>query len=132
MNPSSPLDVTWQRNTQTNEWFDLLRLDLDAAYFSQPSLKRGVFVVWCVLPSGGKALKVGSGNIADQLKNLRSSSFIQDYSKNGPIKASWVAVNGVLKEDQLSGVEAFLNSRYTPVFGQNIAAIPIEVKLVGQ
>ena len=126
----NPLPVTWQKNIQSNEWFDLLRLDMEASYFQGG--KKGVFVIWCAMPSGGKALKVGSGNLYEQLKNLRSSPFIQDYSKNGPIKVSWVAVNGVLQDSQLPGVEAYLNNQYAPVLSQNSAEIPIPVKLIGQ
>jgi hypothetical protein len=123
----NPLNVVWYKNTQNNEWFDLLRLDLDAPYFIG---RRGVFAVWYVSPGKSQVIKIGSGNLAEQLKNLRSNSQVLEFSKNGPLKVSWVAVNGILKEEQLDGVEAFLHEVYGTLLGErklNIEKIPISL-----
>lgn len=120
------MQVSWQKNTQNNEWFDFLRLDLDAPYFNE---KRGVFLIWYI-GSPGRVIKVGSGNLSEQLKNLRSNPSVIDFSKNGPLKVSWVAVNGVLKEDQMLGVQAFLYNTYAPILGEKTESLPIDVNIL--
>lgn len=122
--------VIWQKNTQNNEWFDLLRLDLSAPYFMG---KRGVFVIWYVAPPKTKVIKVGSGNLAEQLKNLRVNPTILQYSTNGTLKVSWIAVNGNLQENQMQGVETFLYDIYSPLVGEKPAGITIiPVNLIGK
>lgn len=124
--------VVWQKNTQNNEWFDFLRLDLSAPYFQQG--KKGVFVIWYVAPPAGRVIRVGSGNLAEQLKNLRANPTILEYSKNGPLKVSWVAVNGALKDEQIAGVESFLYIAYTPILGERPVTPkdgPVPVNLIG-
>ncbi len=123
------LQVTWQKNTQNNEWFDFLRLDLDAPYFKD---KRGVFLIWYASPSQAKVIKIGSGNLAEQLKNLRVNPVILDYSKNGTLKVSWIAVNGALQPEQMNGVEAYLSRIYTPLLGEKKNAEEIQVNLIGK
>lgn len=123
------LNVIWQKNNQNNEPFDLLRLDLSSPYFSG---KKGVFVVWCITSPSSKVIKIGSGNLLEQLKNARSNPLVLQYSKNGPLKVSWIAVNGVLKEEQMLGVEAFLYDIYNPLLGEKNSSKPIKVKLIGQ
>lgn len=125
-NTSQPLKAIWLKNTRNNEWFDFLRLNLDSTYFQQG--KKGVFMIW---NAGGRVIKIGSGNLLDQLKNLKSNPLILDYSKNGPLKISWVAVNGVLKEEQMAGVEAFLQTSYSPALGEKSHAAPIPINLLG-
>ena len=125
------MQVIWQKNTQNNEWFDLLRLDLSASYFTA-SPKKGVFAIWYVAPGRAKVIKVGSGNLSEQLKNLRSNPIIIDFSKNGPLKVSWIAINGVPQENQMSGVEAYLYDKYTPLLGERPVATPISVNLIGE
>ena len=120
-----PLPVTWQKNSQNNEWFDFLRLDLDSSYFSLG--KKGVFIIWYTSPAGGRAIRVGSGVLADQLKALRTNPSIVQYSTNGPLKVSWVAVNGVLQESQMAGAEAFLYDLYKPLVGEKNPAPPINI-----
>ncbi|MBX4181425.1 hypothetical protein KW807_01000 [Candidatus Parcubacteria bacterium] len=123
--PPTILPVVWNKNPQNQEWFDLLRLDLSAPYFKD---KKGVYMVWYVSSPTSRVIKIGSGVLADQLRKLRENPLITAYSKNGPLKVSWVAVNGVLKEDQMVGVEAFLHDLYNPLIGEKPGAIPIPVK----
>lgn len=119
------LNVVWQKNAQNNEWFDFLKLNLESQYFQQG--RKGVFMIW---NAGGRVIKIGSGNLLEQLKNLRSNPLILDYSKHGPLKVAWVAVNGVLKEEQLPGAEAFLQASYLPLLGERSQAEPIPIKLL--
>ncbi len=123
------MNVVWQKNSQNNEWFDFLRLDLDSSYFNG---KKGVYVLWYVAPPKAKAIKVGSGNLLEQLKNLRSNPLVLQYSNNGTLKVSWVTVNGALKEDQMAGVEAFLYDSYSPLMGERNSAASIEINLIGK
>lgn len=37
------LTVNWVKNTNNNQWFDLLRLNLDAPYFQN---REGVYMIW--------------------------------------------------------------------------------------
>lgn len=120
------LPVLWQKNTQNNEYFDFLRLDLSSSYFPG---KRGVYVIWYV-GTPPKVIKVGSGNLLEQFKNLRTNPTVLQYSNNGVLKVSWVAVNGVLKDDQVPGVEAFLYDSYSPIIGERNNALPISVTLI--
>lgn len=106
------LQVTWQKNAQTNEWFDFLRLDLSTSYFID---KKGVYVIWLVSGQKNPVIKVGSGNLAENFKNLRANPLVIEYSNGGQLKVSWIAVNGVLKEEQMAGVEAFLCRVYSPI-----------------
>lgn len=115
-------NAIWYKNNQNNEWFDLLRLDLDAPYFIG---RRGVFAVWRASPGKSQVIKVGSGNLAEQLKNVRSNPQVLEFSKGGPLKVSWVAVNGILREDQMDGVEAYLYDIYAPVLSERKSAQPI-------
>ncbi len=125
------LKVVWQKNAQNNEWFDLLRLDLSSAYFTAG--KKGVFVIWYVGAPSNRVLKVGSGIILEQLKNLKSNPTILDYSKNGSLKVSWVAVNEALKESDMLGVEAFLYDSYKPVLGERTSTgTSIPINLIGE
>ncbi len=125
----SPLPVTWQKNSQNSEWFDFLRLDLDASYFVG---KKGVFIIWYANPSQAKVIKIGSGSLNEQLKNLRANPAILEYSNVGTLKVSWVSVNGVLKEDQMVGVEAFLGRIYTPLLGERKNVPEIQVNLLAK
>lgn len=118
------LPVVWQKNNQNNEWFDFLRLNLDASYFQG---KRGVFAIWyqSTLP---KVIKVGSGNIGEQLKTLRLNPAILQYAENGPLKVSWVVANGILKDEDIAGAEAYLHDIYNPLVGERNPAQQVEIK----
>lgn len=130
--PSEPLPVIWQKNAQNSEWFDFLKLDLEAPYFKSIPPKRGVFLIWYAVPNAAKVIVLGSGNLLEQFRNLRGNPNVIQFSNNGPLKVSWVVVNGVLHEDQIVGVEAFLFNAYKPIFGTSPSATPIPVKLIGQ
>lgn len=82
------MQVEWVKNIQNNEWFDLLRLNLDAPYFIG---KRGVYVIWYV-SSTSKVVRIGSGNIAERLKQHSSNYEITKYSSFGPLKVSWAII----------------------------------------
>ena len=123
--PTSLTNAVWIKNTQNNEWFDFLRLNLGAPYFANG--KKGVFIIWYVSPGASKVIKIGSGVLAEQLKNLRLNPQILEFSKSGPLKVSWVAVNGVLKEEHLLGVERYLYDAYNPLVGEKNSAEPIPI-----
>ena len=56
--------VVWVKNSSNGQYYDLLRLNLSAPYFTG---RRGVYVIWYITPTGGKAIYVGQGNIAERL-----------------------------------------------------------------
>ncbi len=123
------ISVIWQKNTRNNEWFDFLRLDLNAPYFTG---RRGVFVIWYTGTGVGRIVKVGSGNIAEQLNLMRSNPLVLEFSRKGTLKVSWVSINGAIKESDILGVQAFLADTYNPVLGDRPGADPIQVNLIGR
>jgi hypothetical protein len=119
--------VTWIKNTQNNDWFDFLRLNLDAPYFLG---KRGVYVIWYSSPSIAKVVRLGSGNIAERLKNHRLNSEITKFSSLGQLKVSWIIVN----EQSILGVEKYLAREYSPLVGDRSpeAVQEVVVNLIGK
>ncbi len=123
--------VKWVKNTQNNEWFDFLRLNLSAPYFDN---KVGAYVIWYISPSSAKAIRVGSGNISERLKEHRDNQEITKYSSLGQLKVSWiVADNTQLRQDELEGVEAYLARVYSPLVGERFPkVIEIQINLIGK
>ncbi len=119
--------VVWLKNTQNNEWFDFLKLNLDSPYFVN---KRGVYVIWYTSPSFAKAVRLGQGNIAERLKEHRANPNITRYSSSGQLKVSWI----ILNDYELSGVEKYLARIYSPLVGEQYPenVEEIQVKLIGQ
>lgn len=108
--------VRWVKDTGNNQWFDFLRLDLNAPYFVG---KTGVYIIWYTNPSGNKVIRVGQGNIGDRLKAHRSDQEITKYSQLGILKVTWAVADGiVLSSPDLDGVEAYLASIYNPLIGE--------------
>jgi hypothetical protein len=115
--------VNWVKNQNNGQWFDLLRLNLDAPYFQD---KEGVYIIWYAGPSS-KVIKVGQGHIGARLKEHRSNPEIVRYSNYGQLKVTWALVE---KWDR-HGVEAFLFDSYNPILGERSpAAQPIPVNLI--
>lgn len=121
------MQVNWIKNSQNNDWFDFLRLNLDAPYFSN---KRGVYVIWYASPSTARVVRVGSGNIGERLRDHRSNVEITKYSAHGQLKVSWIVVDN---ENEIQGIEVFLADFYSPLVGENFPRVPsIRVNLIGQ
>jgi hypothetical protein len=123
--------VQWIKNSQNNDWFDFLRLNLDAPYFSN---KRGVYVIWYTTASIAKVIRIGSGDIAERLKDHRSNPDILKFSDKGQLKVSWVLADGVtLLENEIEGVEKYLARVYSPLIGDRFpAGGEIQVTLIGK
>jgi hypothetical protein len=123
--------VKWVKNTQNNEWFDFLRLNLDAPYFNN---KVGVYVIWYASPSAAKAIRVGSGNISERLKEHRANQEITKYSSLGQLKVSWVVADSVqLRLDEIEGVESYLSRIYSPLVGGRFPNVTeIQINLIGK
>lgn len=121
--------VQWVKNSQNNDWFDFLRLNLDAPYFST---KRGVYVIWYTAPSVAKVIRVGSGHIGERLKDHRSNPDILKFSIQGQLKVSWVLADGInLLESEIEGVERFLARSYTPLIGDRFPSDgEVEINLI--
>lgn len=123
-----PKQVIWIKNAQNNDWFDLLRLNLDAPYFIG---KKGVYVIWYASPGSAKVVRLGQGNISERLKEHRLNDNIIKYSSYGQLKVSWILLND---ENELSGIEKYLARIYSPLVGDrypdDIQEIPIT--LIGQ
>lgn len=118
--------VVWVKNNQNNDWFDFLRLNLDAPYFNG---KIGVYVIWYASPAIAKVIRVGSGNISERLKEHRSNPEITKFSNMGQLKVTWITVNQI---DTL-GIEKYLSRVYSPLVGDRFPDIPeILVNLIGQ
>lgn len=124
------LPVTWQKSAQTNEWFDFFGLDLNTPYFTS---KKGVYVIWQAGGQRNPVIKVGSGNLAENFRNLRANPLVIQYSNGGQLKVSWIAVNGVLQENQMDGVEAFLCRAYNPILMDKKQPVEeIAVNMIGK
>ncbi len=122
--------VQWVKNTQNNNWFDFLRLNLNAPYFGG---KKGVYVIWYSAPTIAKVIRLGSGILIDRLKEHRSNPEITKFSSSGQLKVSWIIADGInLRESELEGVEAYLSRVYSPLIGQRFPErYEIQVNLIG-
>lgn len=122
-NANNPLQVVWVRNSSNGEYFDLLRLDLTAPYFTVK--KVGVYVIWHTSPQGGRVVKVGqSTDIGERLKAHRLDNRITQYATYGALKVTWI----LLDPSFLDGVEAYLHNIYRPlVWERQPVAQPIPV-----
>lgn len=120
------LNVYWVRNTQTNQWFDFLRLNLNAPYFVN---KEGVYIIFYSSPSEARVIRIGSGNLKERLEEHRKNPAILEYSRLGQLKVTWVvADNNPLSHEQLLGVEAYLARIYSPISGDRyptVTEIPV-------
>ena len=126
-----PKRVTWVKNTQNNDWFDFLRLDLESPYFVG---KNGVYVIWYTAPNSSKAVRVGSGIIAERLKEHRSNPEITKYSNFGQLKVSWVVIDNIsFFGNEMEGAERYLARVYSPLIGDRFPNVPeVEISLIGQ
>lgn len=111
MNARPPLPVKWVKSVG-GEFLDLLRLDLNSNYFSQPRF--GVYVIWHTGPSKAPVIRVGQGNIRDRLMAHRSDLQITQFGAAGQLKVSWIIVD----RGYFDGVEAFLYDYYRPLVGE--------------
>lgn len=124
--------VNWIKNNNNNDWFDFLRLNLDAPYFMN---QRGVYVIWYTTPSVAKVIRVGSGNIAERLKDHRSNPEITKFSSFGQLKVSWLTIDNInIFEGEIIGIEKYLARVYSPLVGDRYPDQDNEVSvtLIGQ
>jgi hypothetical protein len=120
-NGNVPFPVDWIKNSNNGQYFDFLKLNLDAPYFLN---KTGVYVIWYVTPTGGKAIYVGQGNIGERLKAHRNNWKITQYSRYGQLKVTWALVEG----EYLDNIEAGLYRDYAPLEVERVpSALPISV-----
>lgn len=107
-----PRQVQWVKSVG-GDYLDLLRLDLNSAYFlAGPKL--GVFVIWYAGPSKSAAIRIGQGNIRDQLAARRADPQIAQFASQGQLKVSWIIVN----PGDFDGIEAYLYDYYKPLVGE--------------
>lgn len=122
------MQINWVKNSQNNRYFDFLRLNINATYFSG---KVGVYVIWYASPSKSRVIRVGQGNIGERLREHRNNPQILQYSSLGQLKVSWAIADGIsFQKDQLDGVEAFLANNYNPLIGDrfpNVKQIPVNL-----
>lgn len=123
--------VKWVKNNQNGEWFDFLRLNLDAVYFTG---KTGVYAIWYTSPSSAKVIRIGSGNISERLKDHRTNQEIIKYSSLGSLKVSWIiADSNPLLPSDIQGAELFLANKYNPLIGdRSLSVAEVPVSLIGR
>ncbi len=118
------LILNWVKNSNNNQWFDLLRLNLESSYFNN---KEGVYIIWYAGPIEAKVIRLGQGNIGDRLREHRTNPEIVRYSHYGQLKVTWAIVPSQYRD----GVEAYLFESYNPLIGEKSpAAQPISVNLI--
>ncbi len=110
------LPVRWVKSVG-GDFLDLLRVNLEAPYFAAPVL--GVYVIWYTGAKKAPVVKVGQGNIKDQIIANRTNIQVTQYSASGQMKISWVIVN----RQNFDGVEAFLYDYYKPLVGERNRAV---------
>lgn len=117
-------DVYWVKNSNNNEWFDLLRLNLNAPYFLN---KEGIYIIWYAGAGGSKVIRVGQGQIGLRLQEHKNNPEITRYGAYGQLKATWAIIDKQYRD----GVEAFLFDSYSPLVGERSpTAQPIAVNLI--
>jgi hypothetical protein len=119
------MQVHWVKNTNnTDQWFDLLKLDLNSSYFNNAE---GVYVIWYTAPNQAKAIRVGQGHIGSRLREHRGNPEITKYAQYGALKVTWALVSPEYRD----GIEVFLYNTYLPLVGTRAPAVtPIEVNLL--
>ena len=122
-------NVNWVKNNNNNEWYDFLKLDYNANYFSN---KKGVYVIWYTSPSVAKVIRLGQGNIGERLREHIDNPEIRKYSRLGTLKVSWIVVGeNQLTDSDLDGVEYFLSTKYTPIIGERFPeTTPVVINLI--
>ena len=116
-----PRRVQWVKSV-AGDYLDLLRLDLASSYFSEA--KFGVYVIWYAGPSKSAAIRVGQGNIHDELAIRKTDPQVKQFSSQGQLKVSWVTVDRA----DFDGVEVFLYDTYKPLVGERkvgVVSIPV-------
>lgn len=118
------MQVNWVKNNSNGQWFDLLRLNLNAPYFLD---KIGVYVIWYA-GATAKVIRVGQGHIGSRLSEHRNNPEISRYSNYGQLKVSWALIGSQQLRD---GVEKFLYNSYNPLVGERAPQVtPISVNLI--
>lgn len=124
------MQIVWIKNLNTSEWFDFLRLNLDAAYFTD---KYGVYVIWYTSPAESnaesKVIRLGQGNIGERLRAHRTDPSILRYANIGQLKVSWAVLNNFSKMT-IDGIERFLAESYRPLIGDRfpeVDTIPVNL-----
>ncbi len=107
------MQVKWVKNTQNQDWFDLLKLNVYSPYFNNIF---GVYVIWYTTSSGGKVIKIGTGNIGEKLRIEKTNPEILRFSNFGQLKVTW----SIISPMTISGVLAYLSDEYNPVLGETV------------
>lgn len=121
------MQLIWVKKSDTSEWFDFLRLNLNAPYFTG---KYGVYAIWYTSPVESKVIRVGQGEIGDRLRSHRSDPSIIRYGNLGQLKVTWAVLNH-LNKTQIDGIERYLAESYNPIIGDRFPdAITLPVNLI--
>lgn len=111
-----PLNVQWVKSV-VGDYLDLLRLDLTSSYFSEA--RSGVYVIWYAGPGKSAVIRVGQGNIHDELSIRKADPQIAQFSSQGQLKVSWI----VIDQKNFDGVEVYLYDYYKPLVGERKAGV---------
>lgn len=120
----SSVQLSWVKNVKNSQYFDFLRLDVNAAYFAD---KVGVYLIWYSAPSPGRSrvIRLGQGKIGERLREHLSNPQITQYASAGQLKVTWALVDGVnFKDTDLNGVESYLARVYNPILGDRFPNVP--------
>jgi hypothetical protein len=113
------LKLSWIK-CKENKWCDFLKVDLSDKHFEGLS---GVYVIFYAKESGGRAVRVGQGNIAERIADHRKDPEITLYVG---LLVTWARV----PSNQQDGVEKYLADSLDPATGDRFPdRTPIEVNL---
>lgn len=115
----------WIKNVQNNDWFDLLRLNLDSPYFENAY---GVYMIWLSAPGKSKAIKISFGRLKDKLSGDRANPEILRFSSQGALKVSWLDDPKTQKEAE--GKASYLQDHYSPFLSQSFTEQSINAPLL--
>jgi hypothetical protein len=103
---------------QGDNWCSFMRLTLESHVFDNAL---GIYIIW----SNAISIKVGSGNIRNEIERDRENNQIKLYPES-TLKVTWCIVDS----SQIDGVKTFLVNRLRPVIMETVgSANPIEVNL---
>ncbi|MDQ1265357.1 MAG: hypothetical protein QG635_507 [Bacteroidota bacterium] len=115
------MEVDWSK-CKGGIWCMLNNIDLDHKNLRNVE---GVYIIWAEPEEGRLIIKVGKGDISDELKEARVEHAVQAFT-NYTLFATWAEVSSLRR----AGVELYLSKTLNPKIASNAkAAFATEVNL---
>lgn len=113
--------IDWHKCTG-KVWCDLFKLDLDHKYLRDAN---GVFIIWTESEGRRNIMRVGEGNISDELKKVKRELAFQAFQHLG-LKVSWSEMSSMKRK----GAVIFLVNELKPKMQNDVpSGIPVKVEI---